>query len=100
MLNLKNVYTFVLYLNHANALRETGLAPPISQQWDNYGKIKMRRWILRTKKKLKSTKKKKKKIYLCVACSRYFSTPIYRVSNKQKTFQYILAGSKNVPPYI
>ena len=55
----------------------------ISQQWESYGKRRMKKRILRTKEP-DVNKKKNRTVYFCVAYSRYFSTYIHRVINRLK----------------
>ena len=75
-----------IYPNHANALRKTGLAPPIFPTMGELWKNKYENMDIENEKEPDVNRNKNRNVYLCIAYSRYFSTSIHRVTNKLKTF--------------
>ena len=56
---------YKVYPDHANALRKAGLAPLDFPTMGDLWKMQDKKWILRTKKNLTSTKRKQKCLLLC-----------------------------------
>ena len=73
-----------IYPNHVNALRETGLAPPIFPTMGELWKYQDIKTYLDKENDLDVNKKRNKNVYFCVAYSRYFSTSIHKVIEKLK----------------
>ena len=58
------------FLNHMNASHKAGILSPVYRQWNNCGKVKMKKRIL-TKKVPEVNKKENINIYFCVAQQGY-----------------------------
>ena len=75
-----------VYLNHVNALREADLAPPNFPTMGDLWKFQDEKLDIENEKESDVNRNKNTNVYFCVASSHYFSTSIYGVVNRLKTF--------------
>ena len=70
-----------VYPDHANSLREAGLAPPNFPTMGYLWKMQDEKLDIENKKTVVN-KKKNRNVYFCVAYSHIFTTSIHRVINR------------------